>query len=327
MCGLQPRRPAALCCRTLLPRSSKPPPHCALRIHRRTTALWDIRVRMCHPDLIISGPASARGLAVLCGWGGSKLKNVNKYASLWHKLGWRTAAASMSMDNTFFPASWTTMPNLTRIISRECRAHRASRTDSLLVSHAFSNGGTFLQLSLMAAHEAERSRAPLRFDGSVYDSGPSSYKRLLPLGAPFVLASSGMPASEIAPLLLRHLPYSLAAALADPLTAAAGGSLPPPLGLFGRLFTTDGNPLRPELYVYGERDFIIPPAQVEAFMEIRRGLGVPVSALGPLAGSPHCAHLRTHPEEYAKALEAFTRSLEQGAPASTSRDSGRCVKK
>ena len=54
-----------------------------------------------------AGPPTARNLAVLCGWGGSKLKNVTKYADFWHRLGWRTVTVEMTVDMTrmtFYPA-------------------------------------------------------------------------------------------------------------------------------------------------------------------------------------------------------------------------------
>lgn len=286
--------------------------HLSFEVRERLySAASDVKTYMSGP--IISGPSSARGLAVICGWGGGSLKNVNKYAALWHRIGWRTATAAMSMDNTFFPASWTSMPELTRAMADECRAHRASRPDSLIVSHAFSNGGTFLKLSMLG-EERQAGELALRFDGTVYDSCPSVHRRLLPAGAPIVLAVSGMPVSDVAKAMVTHVPYSLAASLAYPFM-----TLPPPLGLFSRLFTADGNPPRPELFVYGEKDFLIPPDQVESFVRLRESQGSTVQTLGPLRDSAHCGHLLTHPKEYAKALEAFAKSLERSCDSEQGR--------
>lgn len=106
--------------------------------------------------------------------------------------------------------------------------------------------------------------------------------------------------------MVRHLPYSFAWTIA----AAANFTLPKPLGLFPRLFMPEFNPPRPELFVYSTADFLIPPSHVESFIRNRKAAGSrPVQVLGPLIDSPHCGHLRTHPDEYAKALEQFTRGL------------------
>ena len=243
------------------------------------------------------GPSNARGLAVLCGWGGSKLKNVQKYAALWHRAGWRTAAAAMSIDHTFFPAAWTDIGEVSQAIVGACREHRASRGDAVIAAHAFSNGGTFLMLSLLEDDSA------LRFDGAVYDSAPTKQlDALLPLGLPLVMMSSGQPAAAIA----RHVPYCLAAMLAYPL----GRKHPPPMGLFPKLFAAETNRPRPELFVYGENDRIIPPSHVEAFVRRRKSHGCAVSTLGPLAGGEHCNLLSTHTEEYAKAVSGFAKALE-----------------
>ena len=250
-----------------------------------------------------AGPSNARGLAILCGWGGSKLKNVQKYAELWHRAGWRTATAPMSVDHTFFPRDWTEIGEVSRAIAQHCREHRAARgTDARVAAHAFSNGGTFLMLSLQEDDSA------LKFDGAVYDSAPTKQiDALLPLGLPLVAMSSGQPAATIA----KHVPYCLAATLAYQL----GRKHPPPMGLFPKLFAAETNAPRPELFVYGEQDRVIPPSHVEAFVRRRKRHGCAVTTLGPLAGGLHCNLLSTHPEEYADAISGFAQSLEKRTAA------------
>lgn len=245
-----------------------------------------------------AGPAGARGLAVLCGWGGGRLHHVQKHAVLWHRIGWRTATVCMDMDMTFFPARWTRVPAVAREVMEACDEHRASRPDSLIASHAFSNGGMLMQLALMQDDA-------VTFDGSVYDSGPSYSWIPLPLGAPMVLTVSGLPVSEIARGLARHVPYAILATLAFPFVA-----LPPPLGRFPSLFSASTNAPRPELFVYGQADYVIPPSHIESFIRKRQDHGADVHVLGPLPNSPHCSHLRMHREAYAQALEDFTRLIE-----------------
>ena len=246
------------------------------------------------PHLRLAGPSHARGLAVLCGWGGSSLRNVSKYEPLWHRLGWRTVTAAMSLDMVFYPSRWTTVGAVTDAIARECRSQRSSHgPDARVIAHAFSNGGALLKLSLL-------DQGDLFFDGTLYDSAPSRQGIPLPAGAPFVIAASGNTTSRIGMDVARHLPYALAASMAYPFV-----ELPSPIGLFPRLFTTHGNSPRPELFVYGDKDFLIPPSHVEDFMALRKSQGCEVDVLGPLVDSPHCGHLRAHPEQYAAAVESF----------------------
>ena len=112
---------------------------------------------------------------------------------------------------------------------------------------------------------------PLAFDAAVYDSCPSLYTRLLPLGAPFVLASSGKPIAEIAVDMVRHVPYAFAWAFAGITNLVA---LPKPLGLFHRLFTAEDNTPKPELFIYSSADWLIPPSHVESFIESRKAMGI-----------------------------------------------------
>eukprot|EP00316_Scyphosphaera_apsteinii_P005878 CAMPEP_0119321034 /NCGR_PEP_ID=MMETSP1333-20130426/54215_1 /TAXON_ID=418940 /ORGANISM="Scyphosphaera apsteinii, Strain RCC1455" /LENGTH=275 /DNA_ID=CAMNT_0007327897 /DNA_START=31 /DNA_END=858 /DNA_ORIENTATION=- len=256
------------------------------------------------------GPQMAMNFAVLCGWGGSKLKNVSKYAELWHRIGWRTATIEMTMDMTFYPAYWTKVREVARIIANKCHAHRLSQGPTAkLVSHAFSNGGTFMQLSIL------EEGTGVRFDGAVYDSAPSRQIRFLPAAAPLVIASSNKPCDELLRDIRRHVPYALAATV-----ASAFIDMPPPLGLFSKLFTPEGNAPRPELFVYGERDRMIPPSHVESFVRLRKSHGCHVHVLGPLKDSPHCEHGRTYSMEYEHAIERFARVVAAGQQASNAND-------
>ena len=252
------------------------------------------------------GPPQARGLAVLCGWSGSSLRNVRKYAELWHRLGWRTATANMTIDMTFFPGSWTPANEVAGILAKECATHRQrAGPNALVASHAFSNGGALLMLSVMQhANNGERRSDGFRFDGAVYDSAPSSRHLILPAGAPFIVLSAGLPASEAASHLVRHIPYCFLACALHAIRAP-----PPPIGLFTDLFDATINPPRPELFIYGEKDVLIPPEHVEAFIRERESHGSTVHTLSRLADSPHVGHLRTFPRAYEEALANFAHVL------------------
>lgn len=116
------------------------------------------------PHLKFDGPSTAKHMAVICGWGGGKLKNVHKYAALWHRLGWRTVTIEMTIDMTFYPSTWTPVGSIAQTIAWECRQQRSSHPDARIVSHAFSNGGTFMKLMIM-----DEASDPNFFDGTVYD--------------------------------------------------------------------------------------------------------------------------------------------------------------
>ncbi len=263
---------------------------------------------MAKLPIAFGGPANARGLAVICGWSGSALKNVCKYASVWHKLGWRTATAAMSIDMTFYPGSWTLANDVARTLAEECRSHRRRRPDALIASHALSNGGTLMMLSVL---EEVSSEEPIRFDGAVYDSAPSSKGMILPAGAPAIVLSAGLPAATAVKQLARHVPHSLLTTLLYPVRTP-----PPPIGLFPKLFDVDTNPPRPELFIYGQTDRLIPPGHVEAFISLRKSQGSVVQTTGRLVNSPHVSHLRTYPDEYEQALADFAGSLALPRPTS-----------
>jgi len=59
-----------------------------------------------------------------------------------------------------------------------------------------------------------------------------------------------------------------------------------------------------ELYLYSDDDQLCPVPYLESIAAARKRLGVPVT-LVRWKTSPHCAHLRAHPDEYTRALFSF----------------------
>ena len=255
--------------------------------------------------VVHGGPSRARGLAVLCGWAGGRMKHVVKHAELWHRLGWRTASVTMPWDEVFFPARWTSLPSVVQELARVVRRHRAEHADdgAVCAAHVFSNAGALCLLSLLSSHE--EAAAPLAFDGVVYDSTPSNPRHVKPYAAPIVIGmgAAGLSSRELVSTLARHTPHAIGATMAMP---AVG--VPPPLGLFPRLFEAGHNPPRPELLVYGTEDALIGPHEVEHFGALRERQGAAVRRLR-LEGSGHCSHMLTHPDRYAAEVEAFVKRL------------------
>ena len=124
------------------------------------------------------------------------MKHVNKYAALWHRLGWRTVTALNTIDMTFFPESWSDLPESAARVCEIVEEHRRCEgSTSLVVPHVFSNGGCTTLLSTL------RSKR-VNFDGVIYDSAPGSHVH--PIYAPFVIAASGLPRTSMAVQMLRH---------------------------------------------------------------------------------------------------------------------------
>ena len=250
--------------------------------------------------MIVTGPRSGHGLALLLGWTGGHLRHVMKHASLWHRVGMRTAGCEMSVDKTFLPRERTGISAVVSQLLEVIEGERSSSRPRLIVPHMFSNGGVLLMLSLLdAAHEAG---VPLHFDGAVFDSSPS--RSVHPLAVPFVIGTGGGTVAERAALTAHHLPHALAATLRSPVSGIA-----PPLGLFPNLRDPGANPPRKaELFIYSRADRLIPAGAVQEFAEARRTLGVAVSTC-EMDGTAHCMHFRGHPQRYQDAVAAFMREL------------------
>ncbi len=257
--------------------------------------------------MLVSGPVDARGLAVLLGWAGGSLRNVQKHAAAWHALGWRTAVVTVSVEMTFLPMALTAVAAAADELDELATAHRARAGPSaLLVAHTFSNSGVALMMAALL-----RSR-PLHFDGAVHDSGPSSLESLRPAAAPLIALSAGLPRLTTAATLSWALPYALIAEAAAPIVGTAGA-----IGLHERLRDAEVNPPRAELYIYSAADALVPSADVEAYVRCRQMQQQQQQRRRrrPLAScrfddSGHCSHYRMHPVEYGRAIEAFVRGLE-----------------
>ena len=144
-----------------------------------------------------------------------------------------------------------------------------------------------------------------RISGLVVDSAPSTRKYVKPWAAPFVIASSGLPALPMLGALCRHLP-TVAAGVASPIV----GSFPP-LGYFPRLWDTCYNLPRPELYIYSDADQLVSAGGVEDFIAHRRAAGARV-VMNPMQGSGHCSHFRADPVKYSAVVSNFVDTLDVG---------------
>lgn len=259
------------------------------------------------PRVHLSGPAEARGLSLLLGWAGGAARSVQKHAAAWHRAGWRTATAEMTIDMSFFPSVATALPALVDELLAEARSHRR-RSDSLLVAHCFSNAGLFALTSML------RRDAALEIDGAVYDSAPSPESHIRPWAAPMVIAASARGGSRAA-LLAKHVPYALGASLVAPFVG-----VPPPIGFFADVRDPSRNRPRPELFLYSPADALVPAAGIEEFMRARRQLpGGAAQASCRFDGSAHVAHFKRHPEQYEAAVGAFAAALAEGRPPAAPR--------
>lgn len=163
--------------------------------------------------LELAGPSSPT-LALLLGWTGGSMRHLSKHGPLWHGLGVRTVAATVSVNSTFLPEWATNIRELATELLDCVDAHREDAEmdgqTSRVLPHVFSNGGAMLMLTMLS--EARRQGRTLAFDGAVYDSAPSS--RAEPYMAPVVIGASGGP--DRLRQLAVHVPYAGLAQLLQP---------------------------------------------------------------------------------------------------------------
>ena len=258
--------------------------------------------------LVCSGPASSR-LALLLGWTGGKLQHLRKHEKLWHSLGWRTCATTVSINETFFPPAFTTLSSTASELLATCEAHRAehrspSGSSSLVVAHVFSNGGLLLMLSMLS--QTAGAARPRLLDGAVYDSAPS--KIIRPRHAPIVIASAGLPRADALLALAVHLPFALVNEAVSALRGGGPGTYLEPMGSHPDVRDPRRNPPRPELALYSDGDHLVRTDEVEDFVACR-GPGMVGCRLG---GTPHVGHFRAAPEAYAAAVRQLVERLEGG---------------
>ncbi|KAL1503137.1 hypothetical protein AB1Y20_011199 [Prymnesium parvum] len=249
-------------------------------------------------SLVTSGPSASRRTALLLGWTGGSMRHLRKYEALWHGFGFQTVAATSTFDMTFMPERCSAIRSVARQLMASVDSGR--RPPSVVVPHVFSNGGALLMLTML--HEARRRRT--LFDAAVFDSAPSAGADMQPIVAPYVVASSGLPAAERWRLLARLVPYSLLAQLAVPLVGVAR-----PLGAIDELRDVRLNPPRPEVYIFSDEDALVPSARVESFAAHRAECGAAVE-LVRLKDSGHVAHFPAHPDKYTSAIEKLLARLE-----------------
>jgi len=240
-----------------------------------------------------------RGLALLCGWTGGKLRSLKKHEAVWHRLGWSTVSTPVSIDETFFRPEKSGLSAVARDLVTAVEAHRAARSDALVISHTFSNGGAMLMLEMLREHGRRDvpNRRPL-LDGAVYDSAPSN--EIHPWQAPIVILSAGLPRAQTAWELVKHTPH----ALASQAVGMVAGSYPGPLGAYlSDLRDAQLNTPRPELCIYSDGDVLIPASAIEKYVSYRsEACGADTKGCF-LRGSAHVAHYRAHPREYEAAIE------------------------
>ena len=248
-----------------------------------------------------AGPEGARATAVLFGWTAGKLSAVRKHEAIWHELGFATLTATTSIDDTFLP------PHRSALVETATRlAAAAGEARTPLVPHVFSNGGAILYVE--TGRQAAKRGTPLAVAGAVFDSVPSPVSDIRPIAAPIVIASAGLPLLETVGAMARHLPYAHAAEASRLFRGVAGQGWAMPEPLDRRVALTHLDPVD-ELYLFSDGDNLIRPASVLDHAREREANGATVTSVA-FDNSPHCAHLRTHPEAYRAAVAAFVETLD-----------------
>jgi hypothetical protein len=99
-------------------------------VHRRSSSTT---LRVSGPEGGGDGVGGSRGLALLLGWAGGSERNLQKHAQIWHRLGLRTAAVTMSFDRCFLPERRSDIADVTR----DLLAQIDDEQPSLIVPHVF----------------------------------------------------------------------------------------------------------------------------------------------------------------------------------------------
>lgn len=158
--------------------------------------------------------------------------------------------------------------------------------------YVFSNGGCWVVSTLCGFSKEEI----MKFDGVVFDSCPAFMS--MKSGGDALTAVMRQPFATVVRLAfyvsvcLLQLYHVVTFSYEEMLTRK----------FWKTMMTMENFPK--ELYIYSMDDKLTDSAKLEELIEFRKGNGANIELLR-FDSSPHCAHLRSHPDEYVKALDAF----------------------
>jgi hypothetical protein len=227
-------------------------------------------------SLVISKQTGNRCVVIL-GWGGSKVKNLSRIREFY------SSQASVRTVVSFSMPLWAPEFARKHLISHLCDEVASAKTEEVLV-HSFSNNGTWaygeMSQELSKRRGDDSKRNTFHISKLVIDSAPYYYYE--PIG----LAKS---VAEYQPVILSVLlnkavyHHNIYTPILTAILTVLGGTaqavymLPFGLGSFLipdflllSLYLKNDSPAVPTLFLYGNRDRLIPPEQVLDYADALR---------------------------------------------------------
>ncbi|KAL8622436.1 hypothetical protein ACOMHN_034101 [Nucella lapillus] len=236
-------------------------------------------------------------VVVLLGWAGCQEKHLRKYTPIYEKKGYITMTVMVPAKTLFFHAY-----KLTEVAKGVLDVLAENNlSNNPVIFHLFSNGGCMVYsqlITLLNAPDSEHHQQ-LSVRGVIFDSSPGK-RRILNAVKAFM---STMPFREVfryllGLCLLMYLVFTrcLRMLLPGMLAMEKGFQLYESICL--------DETKCPQLFLYSKADEVILAEDVEEVITTRKERGVEVKSLC-WEDSQHVAHLRDHPEVYAKACMDF----------------------
>jgi len=262
-------------------------------------------------------PGSAP-VVLLFGWAGASFKNLGKYAQLYQKAGCYTAQYILPTRHIFRDTA--EVPEVMTLVWEQVQ--EAGLSDRQLFIHCLSDTGVMCYQGLDIA--LARQGVEPRRGGVIWDSCPGPYPEVTMARIVAFLIVNWMCCMRDGLGLPRSLysSYQLLEERVWPSYLRKRKGLPVELnkidgqwcGHFGLEHT---HPV-PELFLYSKKDFYLPYKYLEDVVLASRKGREFKSVCFP--SSPHVAHYRYFPKEYAKHVQTFVLSHLEGADKSAEKE-------
>lgn len=249
-------------------------------------------------------------VVLLFGWAGASFKNLGKYAKLYQKAGCFTAQFILPTRHIF--RDTTEVPELMWLVWQ--KLEEAQLADRQLFIHCLSDTGVMCYQGLDIAL-ARQGVTPNR-GGVVWDSCPGPYPECNMARVMAFLIINWMCSLRDGLGMSRslHSSYRLMVERVWPSYLRKWKGLPVELskieGQWCGHFGLEHAHSTPELFLYSKKDFYLPYKYLEDVVLASRKNREFKSVCFPT--SPHVAHFRYFPKEYAKHVQTFVLSHVEG---------------
>ncbi|KAI9353617.1 hypothetical protein BDR26DRAFT_848889 [Obelidium mucronatum] len=255
---------------------------------------------------------SKKGVAILFGWLDGKFQYVEKYGKYYRSSGYKTviilcssktqSVLSMSKTDNLDVSEFDPLIQdlaLEKMIETSVSSTSVplSTTTSPLVIHAFSNGGLFRLrqfLKILNAQHKSLINASVILDSCPGKASPTS-------GVGFLTSGIKNPIAKRIAAAVVYTGLSIYfSAFADPKQH--------PIHLSAMYAVSeknlDGNLVGPRLFLYSDRDELVPFKEVEDWILFAKVEGLQVAKV-KFSGSSHVKHAVMYPQEYWNVVGEF----------------------